>query len=66
MAASCVQVRYDPAFRIAVVWCRTCGTVAARSTVGVDATMQTFLSRHDPDPCRPKPQRRGLRVLPGG
>jgi hypothetical protein len=64
MAAVCVQVRCDEALGIVVVWCRTCGTVAARSTVGIEPTMQTFLSRHEPTPCRPRRERHLVSVAP--
>ena len=65
MAGVSVQVRYDAGLGIVVVWCRTCGIVAAKSTVGLQPTMDTFLSRHRPAPCAPR-RGRHLVSVPSG
>ena len=63
MAGVSVQVRYDAGFGIVVVWCRACGTVAARAAVGLEPTMDAFLSRHAPEPC-PSRRERHLVAVP--
>lgn len=63
MAGVSVQVRYDAGFGIVVVWCRACGIVAARATVGLGPTMDAFLSRHAPEPC-PSRRERHLVAVP--
>lgn len=63
MAGVSVQVRYDAGFGIVVVWCRACGIVAARAAVGLEPTMDAFLSRHAPEPC-PSRRERHLVAVP--
>jgi hypothetical protein len=65
MAGVCVQVRFDAGLGIVVVWCRTCGIVATKSTVGLEPVMEAFLERHQPAPCRPRPERHLVSVPAG-
>ena len=64
-AGVCVQVRYDAGLGIVVVWCRACGIVAAKATVWLEPTMDSFLSRHEPTPCQPRKSRHLVSVSAG-